>query len=67
MFRNTVTPNNPAPEPETPPPAHKVTSDEIASLAGQTLRDPNATPREKRLAASVLSQYEVPPPIIIER
>lgn len=33
-------------------------SDEMSSLAASVLRDPLATPREKSLAASVLSQDE---------
>lgn len=34
----------------------KQTSDDIASLASQTLRDPNASKTAKSLAASALSQ-----------
>jgi hypothetical protein len=38
--------------------SHRETSDELSSLAAEVLGDPDATPRERRLAASVLSQDE---------
>jgi hypothetical protein len=40
--------------------ARKESSSELSSLAAEVLSDPNATDREKRLAASVLSQDETP-------
>lgn len=38
------------------PPKNEQTSARIASTAGKTLRDPNATAREKSLAATALTQ-----------
>jgi hypothetical protein len=40
--------------------APRVSSSRMSSLAAQVMRDPNATDREKSLAASVLSQDETP-------
>ena len=37
-------------------------SDEMSSLAARTLRDPNATPLAKRLAASLLAQDQTKGP-----
>lgn len=36
----------------------KQSSSELSSLAAEVLNDPNSTARERRLAASVLSQDE---------
>ena len=46
--------------PESAKPGFEQSSDELASLAGQVLQDPDATVREKRLAGSVLTQFEKP-------
>lgn len=42
------------------PVPHRVSSSRMSSLAAQVMRDPDATPRERSLAASVLSQDETP-------
>jgi len=38
----------------------KESSPELSKLAAEVLNDPNATEREKKLAASVMSQDETP-------
>lgn len=43
---------------ESPAKGGRQPSDAMSRLAAQTLKDPNATDREKKLAASLLSQDE---------
>lgn len=42
------------------PVPHRVSSSRMSSIAAVVMRDPDATPRERSLAASVLSQDETP-------